>query len=97
MQYRMKRPQRSPLDSLTFIVQGYQKLFLFFILVFATIPLSSHCPSALAKSNDFTKAAKKVMPAVVSIQVVKRAHLPEVSSFEEEFLRHFFGPSFLGS
>jgi serine protease Do len=50
--------------------------------------------SADAKISDFTKAAKRAMPAVVSIQVIKRSQLPKVSGFEEEFLKHFFGPSF---
>ena len=49
---------------------------------------------AYAEPSNFTKAAKKAMPAVVSIQVMKRAKLPEVSGFEEEFLRHFFGREF---
>ena len=49
---------------------------------------------AHAEPSNFTKAAKKAMPAVVSIQVMKRTKLPEVSGFEEEFLRHFFGREF---
>ncbi len=53
----------------------------------------SHYEAYAAPSN-FTKAAKKAMPAVVSIQVIKRTKLPEMSGFEEEFLRHFFGRGF---
>ena len=49
---------------------------------------------AYAEPSNFTKAAKRAMPGVVSIQVLKRARLPEVSGFEEEFLRHFFGREF---
>jgi serine protease Do len=65
-----------------------------FIIMMICLGLNTQ--EASARSNDFTKAAKIAMPAVVSIQVIKRSKLPAVSSFEEEFLRHFFGPSFPG-
>ena len=88
---------RTQYSSLNLISKLAIDLKLTIFLFCFSLPLI-HAPlvtsSIEAKTNDFTKAAKKAMPAVVSIQVVKRTHLPEVSSFEEEFLRHFFGPSF---
>ena len=65
------------------------------IVIISSLSLSAMSnSSADAKISDFTKAAKRAMPAVVSIQVIKRSQLPKVSGFEEEFLKHFFGPSF---
>ena len=44
-----------------------------------------------AQPADFSEAAERVMPGVVSIKVTKRSKTPQTSQFEEEFLRHFFG------
>ena len=41
--------------------------------------------------RGFTHVAKRALPAVVAIQIKKRTSPKAASSFEEEFLRHFFG------
>jgi serine protease Do len=49
-----------------------------------------------AQPADFSEAAERVMPGVVSIKVTKRSRIPQTSQFEEEFLRHFFGREYPG-
>ena len=38
-----------------------------------------------AQPADFSEAAERVMPGVVSIKVTKRSQTPRTSQFEEEF------------
>lgn len=49
-----------------------------------------------AQPADFSEAAERVMPGVVSIKVMKRSRGPKTSQLEEEFLRHFFGRGYPG-
>ena len=51
---------------------------------------------AYAQPADFSEAAERVMPGVVSIKVAKRSKTPQTSQFEDEFLRHFFGREYPG-
>jgi len=47
--------------------------------------------------RGFTHVAKRALPAVVAIQIKKRAQSrASAGGFEEEFLRHFFGREFRG-
>ena len=52
--------------------------------------------TASAQPADFSEAAERVMPGVVSIKVMKRSRAPQTSRMEEEFLRHFFGRGYPG-
>ena len=59
-------------------------------------PSAAHAEPAgeVAPSRGFSAVAKRTIPSVVAIQVKKRAPRAaqgEGGSFEEEFLRHFFG------
>ena len=63
-------------------------------LLVYTFVLCLTCLSARiveATPDNFTQAAKVAMPAVVSIQVAKRARESRLGAADEEFLRHFFG------
>ena len=66
-------------------------------------PFNSPFKSAEAKPSEgfnpqrgFTHVAQRALPAVVAIQIKKRAQQRSSSSFEEEFLKHFFGRGFRG-
>jgi serine protease Do len=65
------------------------------ISCFALVSLTSQTIAA-AQPADFSEAAEKVMPGVVSIQVTKRSRMRQTSQLEDEFLRHFFGRGYPG-
>ena len=72
-------------------------LFLVGALCTGSILISSSSAWALDFNDGFSKVAKKVLPSVVAIQVKKSNKSKEMSSMEEEFLRHFFGRQFRGA
>lgn len=94
MTHDITRSQRSPLHFYDHTLNRQITLRALYLIVVLILMIGTQINPTEARSNDFTKAAKRAMPAVVSIQVIKRSKLPQVSSFEEEFLKHFFGPSF---
>jgi serine protease Do len=60
------------------------------VLTALCIGMSTHVWADIG-SNGFTHVAKKSIPAVVAIKISKKSRTSNMSNFEEEFLRHFFG------